>query len=471
MKSRYTIANLLILNGYRTLIGLVRGKIIALRFSVVDLGILGQLLSFINFQSQFLLFGSGAALNTLVFKQEVAVRYGIFRYSLRIILISNLIFLIVGYLIADRISNWLLKTDAGIEYIIILLMLGPLYSIYRFLEISVQAQKRFDVLIRNQYTIYTAAFLSVIPLTYYYGIFGILASFGIWYCIGLLLFIAPYFKARPKAVVALDKTLKKNIMKICIADFSRNVSVFLALIIFRIIIVQLLSLSEAGFFHSVWSITNYANIIIQGFIVFLFPTLGSISMKADFNASVNAYLKTLLLIVMPILILLLYYPDLALWIFYSRDYTHLGMEMRILLVGKLFEIVYLYYLIVLLAANKINVYFGLEIVKSVLLIIVPYYMVEAFQLQGAIIGLVVTNVICFLLLWLAIRKSNLMLSGYSIWMLSRFTLLFIFTVMITYMWDNWIINGIMLLFAFTVVLDIKTYVNILKEIKADYFNR
>lgn len=467
MKNKSTIIGLLSLNIYRTLIGIIRSKIIAIKFSVAELGILGQLITFTNFQNQFVLFGTGAALNNLISKNEKENQNAIFSITFSILLFSNFIFLLFGLLFRHPLAFWLLKSSEYTDYISFVILIGPLYSLYRFFEISVQSRREFKLLVKGQSVIFTVAILTIIPLAYYWGISGIILNFAIWYLAGILYFFRKAAIQLSFHQISKNRKLIKKVLNVCFADLTRNLSIFAALIVFRIIIVQMLDLEDLGYFHAVWSLANYNNVLVQGFIVFLFPTLSHFAKRDDFSYIVNENLRRLLLIILPVLLILSFLPGLVLRILFSGEYTFLSGELRWLVFSKIFETIYLFYLIVFLAKDQFRLYFGLEILRSILFIIIPLFIVKTYGFNGAIAGIVFINIISFLFLIPFMFRLNLVMDKPSL----LITIKSILGILIAFSLDQFefstFVNILLLIAVFSILFNVKKYISTLMEVYTD----
>lgn len=471
MKNNKTIFSLLILNIIRTFIGILRSKIIAIKYTATELGILGQLITFTNFQNQFLLFGTGAALNNLIGKKNEDDQKIIFLISLAILLFSNSLFILSGSLFSSQISFWLFKSAQYSNYIILVILLGPLYSLYRFYEISLQSRREFKILIKGQLYIFSIAIISIIPLAYFWGVEGVIYNFAVWYIAGIVYF----FNKRPLYMVFFsirdNKDIIRKIFKICFTDLTRSISIFTALILFRIIIVQMLNLKDLGYFHAVWSLTNYTNVLVQGFIVFLFPTLSHHANSESFSKILNENFQHLLYIILPIIFLLAYIPEIFLYLLFSKEYTFLGNQLRWLSFGKIFEAIYLFYLIVFLSKDNFKWYIGLEIFRSILFVFTPLLLVKPYGFNGVIASVVFINIISFGLLIPTIFKLKIKMDYESSRIVIKAIIGIFVSIIISRFTENILINILVMMIVFYSLFGIKNYIKTLQGIYSDVKNK
>lgn len=404
---------LIIVNILKNFLSLVRIKILAFKWGASQLGSFGQLLTFYNVSTRVMNFGTGAALNALLQRYNNQERKSLIVSVIAIISLSTLLISILTYLFADEISLLLLNSKANVSYFYLLGILGILYSINFFFETTLQADKNFRLLIKGQLFSILFAFISIIPLTYKYGIIGILFSMGIWLSTSILYFSKPFFKQylRYFSLANINKLILLQVAKIGGSDLIRSILFFGSFLLLRAIIIRELTLNEIGQFQSIFSISNYVNVLIQGFVLYFFPTISGLiktsQIKDHFSAGINFSIKIGILSITFLSI----FPEITLNLLYSNEFNTLGYQLLILNFGKLFEIFYLIGIIVLLGQNKLKGFLIVELIRSFTILGFPKILMNSFGLYGLIWGINFSYMTTFIVIILLLKRYDFLVTN------------------------------------------------------------
>lgn len=428
MQKSLAIPLFISINIFQNIIGILRSKILAIVWGIAYVGILGQLITLFNLQSKIVSFSSEVALVSMLGKDSNKHKNSIILSAFLLVAVSNIIFLSLIFIFSKEISVYLLKSTAGNKYIIWLGLLGPLYSLNIFLESLYRADKNFRFLAKIKSVSLLLTIISIVPLTYYYGIWGIIISFNVWFISSIIFFLPAKINTFRFTVQDL-KNLKFNFipfLKICLSDITRNISILLSLMLLRIFVVQFLDIIQAGYFQAVWSISNYINILISGYAYYFFPVISSLEKNNELNREINSSFETLIHIVFPFFAFIFLLPELILYLLYSKDFIIAAEYLGWLTFGKLFETVYLFYITILVAQNRLKMFVSLEAIRGVLIVISPLLLIYFFGFAGCIYGVLISQIVSgFILFLIIIRNKVLKLNNSLINILTKITVGFL----------------------------------------------
>ncbi len=176
----------------------------------------------------------------------------------------------------------------------------------------------------------------------------------------------------------------------------RKILVFVSIVVFRIFIVQFAGLEKNGYFQSIFSISNYINVLTNAFVIYLYPTLSSILDKSSFNKEVNKNFEYLFYILFPVVVLIMLFPDIFLRFLYNTSFTRMSYPLSIFAFLKIFEGSYIFFTITFLSATRLKSYIISEVARSSTLIIFSYFAIKYYSLNGAIGSFVLMNLVSFL---------------------------------------------------------------------------
>ena len=394
------VLSFVVINAIRNLIGILRSKLIAVYWGVASVGVLGQLITLLNFQSIAVLFSVRIALVNQLEKAPPASRPGIVHGAALTVISSNLLYLTLVAFFSTDLSLFLFKTTDHKDLIIWLALLAPVFSISEFLSAIYQAQREFRHIFKTQVIALGGALLAVGPLTYFYGVHGVILDLFVWYGISLVLFLPGqwhWFRKGEFSIAGLRREFAA-IFKISFVNIVANLAQTFSLVVFRGIIVQLMDIERAGYFQAIWSVANYVNILIQGFLFYFHPTISAVVRKSQIRNAIDSNFTVFQHLLLPVILFLLIGPQWFLWLLFSSEYTILKTELCILLLGKFCELIYLYLVTVLISQNMFKRYLGVEITRVILQIGLPYFLIADYGFAGGVWAVVIVQAFALALL-------------------------------------------------------------------------
>ncbi|HID38641.1 MAG TPA: hypothetical protein EYP36_03895 [Calditrichaeota bacterium] len=462
-----TILNFIILNIFRNLLGILRSKIIAVFHGVSQIGLLGQFLTFNNLQSRVVTFGITASLiNSYNYaKIKNWSKDEVIAFNIFVVLAANLINTI---LIGVFISALTVLIYGSLEFKLFIwlgLLLNYIYSFSSVLELSVQAEQKFNLLWKARGWGILVALITVVPLTYYFSVLGIIFNLIILYCISFL-FLLTRGKLRfnikkAKLLFKFNKDIASYVLKVAATDIVRSLFVLGSLFLVRVFILHYFDLVTSGYFQAIVSISNYSNILAEGFIVYYFPTISSIKNNDRLRQEMAVNLEILLYIIVPFIGLLMVFSRPVLNILFSSEFILLQNYLEVLLSAKIFYLLYYFYSINFLARNFLKKFIILEGLRSVLLIGLVMLLSKLFAFPGAVYAVLLTDILSvFLIFVLSHKLEYFKIAGSNLKLLvSAFIL-----ILILFLIDLPIVLEMaVLLVLFVLFFDVKKYKQVISR--------
>lgn len=437
MNKPKTVFLLMISDSLVSLLGLIRSKMIAIIYGVTHVGILGQIITFYNFENTFVTFGTKIAIINFT-GSEPEKKARIFGFSFTFLVLINFFYLIVSLLLSKQIALWLFN-DPDLKYLVVfVILLAPLQSLSFLLESMMQAENRLASLTPIKIGAVFTALVLLVPMIHYYGLIGVIADLGIWFLTSIILLIGSNFRyLRFSLKIPMeDRELVYSIVKISSLNTVRYIVGALALLVVRIFIVHFLSMEEAGHFQAVWSLTNYLNIGITAFGFYLLPRLSNLTSHENTGEVVQTEFINYIAAFLPMLLLLFILPEILLQLLFSSSFVHLKGILYWMTMAKFFEAIIFFIIIVFESRQKTNLYLRVELIKSVLYIGLSYLMIRHFGLNGIIASAVLINLILSLYL-IYLVKSESLFSKTSI-IIKNLIIVILLSILFYYLDQPWI---------------------------------
>lgn len=470
-----SIVRFILVNVLRNILGIIRSKIVAIYYGVAEVGILGQFISFFNLQNKLVLFGTSASIinsYNLIDEKETN-KESILLINLLIIFIANIlnslvIFIFINWLAILIFGNVIYKT-----LIILALVLNIVYSLSTFFEIVLQARKDFKLLSFGRGFAITISILAAIPLSYFYSVTGIIIDLILLYSVSFFYFCTKlkcikYIKEINLTFV-ISKITRQNIYyisKIALTDLFRTVFILGGLFIVRILILNIFDIRTSGLYQALISISNYVNVLAEGFIVYYFPTISSSNEESIIKQEINTNFEILLYIITPLILILLFFSKYVLYLLYSSSFVQLSNELSWLIMAKLFYFFYYFYSISLLARNLLKTFLFLEAFRSGILIFLTYILSKYFGFDGAVVAIIITELLSVIMVvafsW-EIKYFHLDTSRYK----KFFGVILMCLIAITPL-IHILIKLFIICFLFNWILGVKNYINIVKKFIGNY---
>lgn len=456
MQNPLTAISFIIINAANNFLGIIRAKLIAVFYGVAEVGIFGQLLSLYNLSGTISNFGTKVALINLLNENDGDDRIGVIYSGISILTVINFVIFLVGAIFATELAELIFDSPAYRNLVTAMIMLVPLLAMKDFIETIFQADQRFKLLAAGRTVGVLVAICSIGPLVYFLGVFGVIYNFFIWFGseIVFLLFRQPKIFPYSFAAVRYAKQFIIPVLRISTLNLVRYFAISGSILAVRIVVIKSLGLIEAGYFQAIWSLANYMNIIIAGFGFYLLPSINRHIGTENLKIEISSNFNLLFHLYLPVIFVIISVPSYLLTMFYTNEFMGVSRLLAWMALGKFFEIIYLFYIIVLEAHGLLKYYISLELLRAVLFITIPVILMSQFGLNGAAYGVVAVNVLALAVLSIIIFKREALHIAPSILKRLLISVLSILTViLIGNIYVTILIFGVTLVF----VLDFNNY--------------
>jgi PST family polysaccharide transporter len=280
-----------------------------------------------------------------------------------------------------------------------------------FFELVYQAKQQFNNMLKARFYGILAGLLTIYPLVIYRDIEGVIFNMIIVYFFTFFYLLYTWIISQNFNLAQFYiyiKELKisvfKYILRVILADISRTFAVYGSLLLVRIIIIQKLGDVNAGYYHATLSISNYLNIVLEGFIVYYYPVICAIHDDDKIQAETNINYEILFYLIMPIVFFIGLFSEELLSILYSNEFIGVSFLLSALIGTKLFYLYYYFFSINLLAKNYLKKFILAELIRSIVLVFTSYIFIDYWGFEGAIYGAIVTEFISIFIIWSLKRK-------------------------------------------------------------------
>lgn len=450
---------------FRTLYGLIRGKLTAILLGVTSLGILGQILTVFTLQMRISSFGIDALLINRIGKidrkKNIHEFNSLISNSLFYLLILNILFLVGTFFFVEKLTSLIFADPSYQTMMFFLLLLMPLYSSFFFLETLSQAKTDFKNLIAGKNISNFAAIISVLPLIFYFGEMGIVFSIYIYVITGGIYFTIinrSIFSGYSFKHLRDWRTFFPFFVRISFTDLTRKIIIVLSFMIFRIWIVKYLGMHENGLFQSVWSISYYPEIFIGSLGAYFYPMV-STAKANEIKDIISSNVQYLIYLIFPMISIVMIFPDYTLKILFDDKFLNMYSYLQLIMFFKFFDALYIFYTLAFLAQSKLKEFLLTEILRGIILSFFSLLMIRISGLEGAIFSIILMQISSLMLMLYFVRQDKRFhLSKETIKEYYKFTLLLlILLIPVDNITGFRLIKIFMFLIIVFILVDIKKY--------------
>lgn len=157
-------------------------------------------------------------------------------------------------------------------------------------------------------------------------------------------------------------------------------------------------------------------------------------------------------------------PDFFLKFFFSEEFLKMTYPLSLFLYLRLLESIYMFYLIAFFSQSRLKAFLVSELSKGISLIVISYFCIKYFKLEGAIISYLLMTIISFtVVLFFMIKDSIFRLNHKNGVLLIK--ILFIFSILLIPIKDNIVlevIQKIVFVLLLFLIINIRKYFLIFK---------
>ena len=192
--------------------------------------------------------------------------------------------------------------------------------------------------------------------------------------------------------------------------------------------------------------------------------MSSILDHNKFRNELNINFEYLIYLIIPFIAVFMIVPDFFLKFFFSEEFLKMTYPLSLFLYLRLLESIYMFYLIAFFSQSRLKAFLVSELSKGISLIVISYFCIKYFKLEGAIISYLLMTIISFtVVLFFMIKDSIFRLNHKNGVLLIK--ILFIFSILLIPIKDNIVlevIQKIVFVLLLFLIINIRKYFLIFK---------
>lgn len=387
---------------FRTFAGMIRNKVVARPLGTVGIGVLGVSTRFISLLWTVGTLSIGTALikylSQYLGEEDDAHVSSLLSTAFWVLVASAGLFTTGVLSFAGPLSRWLFS-DEQYRPLVVTVGLGvPAIVVSRFFECVLNGQKRIGALALSTNIVTALLIVSIYPLVALLGMQGAVVSVILIYALGLGCFSYFYAKdpisrrAHPFDPRNVRLSALKTLFAFGAFDLVKGSVVYVSLLLVPVIIVHKLGIEDSGIFQSAWTISFYPTMMFNSFMQYYLPRISELESERV-PGEMNQAIGLAVISMAPLILGTVVFRDLLLPLFYDSRFAAAGDVLRLLMVGKLFELVNIVFLNSLLGRAHLRSMLGFEALRSALLLLGTWLMVLRWSLAGAAVAYVVSHAV------------------------------------------------------------------------------
>lgn len=372
------------------ILGIIRAKVVAILLGPMGVGIIGIYQSVIDMLRTTASLGiDTSGIREIASHSENKINQNRIIYKLNwCFLATALIGLIITIIFCYPISIWAFDTDAYALPIALLSICVFLAILTTGRSVILQGTRKISYMAQSAVWGSLISLLISIPLYYALGIKGIIPSL-IASSIVLYACVEYYYRKLETKPIS---TSKKEILETGISTLKLGIYIVVAgvintgsMFLVRTYISREIDLDAAGLFQSAWTITNvYLGLILKSMGTDFFPRLAALSEdQTGIKKLVNEQSYIVLIIAVPIIIIMLFFSELALYTLYSSKFVDASAILQWQILGSFFKIMSWPIAFIILAKNKGFLFLISEVIFYAVYLISFYLLFSKYSLDAA----------------------------------------------------------------------------------------
>ena len=333
------------------------------------------------------------------------------RASLKWMLIIFAVVIPLSCIFAKPLASWLFG-ERAYDWLIWLTALALPFSALNTLIASVingQQHYRRYVALGMVSVVIATIFMLIMIITK--NLTGALASAAVFSAIsGLVMFFGslkqPWLKIKYWSGRVSHVELKGVGAYVAMAMTSA-LTVPIALIIIRNILVEKVGWEQAGYWQAVWRISEvYLGVITMTLGTYYLPRLATLKTSSEIVAEVNKTAKFIMPIVITLAIMVYFSRDFVIDVLFTEAFRAARDLFLIQLMGDVIKILSWLYAYPMLSRGAAKWFMATEVVFSFMFVILSYFFILQYGVQGANIAYLVNYIIYFLFVFINLKRFS-----------------------------------------------------------------
>lgn len=386
----------------RVVIGLLSIKIVAVLTGPSGLAIVNQFQNYLQLTANL---ANGGIYNGIIKllseKNTQNSKNQILNTGYIIVLFASVTVSLFGLFFSNKISLFLFGSNSY-QYIVLcsFIYIIPV-ALFNYTLSIINGLQKLKLYLFIVITHLICGFIFIALSLYFWGLIGCLWALLFQGLIALILFQTSLTRLGIKLKYIFNKPIFKRLSNYSLMALVSNAITPLAIILVRRIIINNLSLHDAGIWDGVYKISSsYVNLAMLSFSYYFLPSFSKKTSNNEIRKEVNDSLKVLipLLIIGSLSIYLL--RDLIIQLILSSRFEASSLIIKWQLIGDIFIVTCWLFRILLIAKEKTKAYIFSEISSATLLLIGTYIAVRTIGIEGSTLAYCIVNSINLFVLFI-----------------------------------------------------------------------
>ncbi|PKH20172.1 O-antigen flippase [Enterobacterales bacterium CwR94] len=313
-----------------------------------------------------------------------------------------------GVILSKYISLWLFETPDYNWLVCVIFIVLPFSAVSTLINSVINGQQQYKKYIALGIVSLIISTVVMLALILWWGINGALIAAAIQSAlIGVVMFVICIRQPWMKINLWWGKVGTEHRLKIgsyILMAIASAISMPLALIAIRKIIIVNVGWDAAGQWQAVWKISEvYLSVITMALGIYFLPQLSKLKNYVDIRNEIN---KTALIIVPVVILMALcvyFLRDLAITVLFTESFRNARDLFGIQLIGDVLKISSWLYAYPMISRGATKWFVGSEIVFSISLVVMTAIFVPEFKTDGANIAYMINYAVYFIFVFTAMK--------------------------------------------------------------------
>lgn len=331
--------------------------------------------------------------------------------SLHWVLLLSCLLISSGLFFAPELSKWILRDPSYIWVIYIILVSLPLTAIGTLITSVINGQQHYKLYVFLGMISAVLSGILMIVLIINYNLKGALMAAALQSSlIGFILLVLtlkqPWLRMKywlGKAPMDAYKSIGGYILMASATALALPIS----LVLLRNILIDKVGWELAGQWQAVWKISEvYLGVCTMALSAYYLPRLATIKGLNDTRREIRNTAKIIVPLVSLMAVCVYFLRDVAISVLFTEEFRQARELFAIQLIGDVVKIASWLYAFPMLARNATKWFVSTEIFFSATFVIIGYFFINHFGVQGANIAYLVNYIFYFLFVVLNLKRFS-----------------------------------------------------------------
>lgn len=404
-----------LLSGVMTLIKMIMGfavsKAVAMYTGPAGMALLGQVQSVILSLNGVI--NSPVGNGVIKYTSESSPDYHKcspwWRASLSYVFSLSVITIIAGCFFSEAISKALFDRADYYWLVLVMVFVCPLTAMGTLISSILNGLQNYKQYVITGMLSAVLSGLVMIVMIVYYGILGALIAAALQYAlIGLVSIVVNIYQPwlRVKYLVgSASGEVKKNIAEYIFMTVISAVALPIGMLVIRSILIKHAGWQSAGEWQAVWKISEaYLSIITMGLAVYYLPRLATLHDRDSLLSEIRSVASVVLPVIVVMAGVVYVLRDFSISLLYTEQFRAARDLFKIQLIGDVIKVMSWLYAYPMIAKKATKLFVFTEIVFTLSLIILSYWLILSFGAQGANIAYAINYSLYFVFVYILAKK-------------------------------------------------------------------